>query len=79
MMRSIPVSELTCDLVWDGLPMNVVTHGDTFQIRRIGDPQRRHHYQVWHAFAWKQDKLTRTQWRNCVNLAAAIQLMNRYS
>lgn len=77
-MHKIRIAVLTADQIHDE-PVQVETHSETFQIRRVGPAHKRHHYQVWHAFAWPQDKLTRTQWRNCVDIPAAIQLMQRFS
>lgn len=77
-MRKVNIEALTPDVI-HGEPVQVETRSESFQIRRMGPAHKKHHYQVWHAFAWGQDKLTQTQWRNCVNLEAAIQLMQRYS
>jgi hypothetical protein len=77
-MRKIHIDRLTAEIVYDE-PVQVETPTESFQLRRMGPANKKHHYQVWHAFAWPQDKLTQTQWRNCGDIAAAIQLMRRYS
>lgn len=77
--RSVEIDDLTPEAVWGDEPLEVRTLTETFMIRRIGPFDKRHHYQVWHAFKWGQQPLTQTNWRICANLAAAIQLMERYS
>lgn len=53
--------------------------GEVFKVRRIGKVLKRHHYEVWHAFAWEEQPLTRTNWKVCASFVAAIHLIQDHS
>lgn len=53
--------------------------GEVFKVRRIGKVLKRHHYEVWHAFAWGPQPLTQTNWKVCASFGAATHLIHDHS
>lgn len=54
-------------------------NGEVFKMRRVGKTLGRHHFEVWHPFAWEQQPLTLTNWKVCVNFGAATHLIHEHS